>query len=164
MPPAVAAGDVIIEHPNRATPEARATRAIVVGLLLSSAVILALATVGGWSKIQGAKALLIAFVVIYVVLAFYVARWRSGLLPVAASLAVILLIFCAISAPGWFVRDRSGFEDPLLDESVVGLLTIVLVPLQILLIAAAARGFAQKWSVEVERPASASATYAAQPG
>ena len=155
---------LIVEHPNRETAAARATRAIVVGLLLASAAILALATVGGWSKIQGAKVLQIAFVVVYLVLALYIARWRSGLLPVAASLAVILLIFCAISGPGWFVRDRSGFEDPLFDESVVGLLTIVLVPLQVLLIAAAARGFAQKWSVEVERPARGTPPYVAQAG
>ena len=153
----MAEGGVIVEHPNRETPAARTTRALVVGLLLASAAILALAIVGGWSKIQGAKALQIAFVVIYVVLALHIARWRSGLLPVAASLAVILLIFCAISGPGWFERDRSGFSDPLLDESIVGLLTLVLVPLQILLIAAAARGFAQKWSVEVERPVGAPA-------
>ena len=155
---------LIVEHPNRETPAARATRAIVVGLLLASAAILALATVGGWSKIQGAKVLQIAFVVVYLVLALYIARWRSGLLPVAASLAVILLIFCAISGPGWFERDRSGFSDPLFDETIVGLLTIVLVPLQILLIAAAARGFAQKWSVEVERPAPGAPAYAAQAG
>ena len=31
------------------------------------------------------------------------------------------------------------------------MLTLVLVPLQLLLIATAARGFSQKWSVEVER-------------
>ena len=164
MSAGMAEGGVIIEHPNRETPAARATRALVVGLLLGSAAILALAAVGGWSKVQGAKALQIAFVVVYVVLALYIARWRSGLLPVAASLAVILLIFCAISGPGWFVRDRSGFEDPLFDESVVGLLTIVLVPLQVLLIAAAARGFAQKWSVEVERPARGTPPYVAQAG
>ncbi len=84
-------------------------------------------------------------------LAFYIARWRSGLLPVAAAFAIILLIFCAISAPQWFARDKAGFEDPLLDESIVGILTILLVPLQILLIVVAARGFSQKWSVEVER-------------
>ena len=161
MSAAMAEAHVIIEHPNRQRPEARTTRTLVFGLLLASAVLLALATVGGWSKTQGAKSLQIAFVVIYVVLAYYVARWRSGLLPVAASLAVILLIFCAISGPGWFTRDRSGFEDPLLDESIVGLLTIVLVPLQILLLAAAARGFAQKWSVEVERPVGAPAAYVA---
>jgi len=147
----VAEGDVIIEHPNRDTPASQATRMLVVGLLLASAAVLVIATVGGWSKIQGAKPLQVGYVVVYVLLAFYIARWRSGLLPVAASFAVLLLIFCAISGPEWFARDKAGFEDPLLDESIVGILTIALVPLQILLIVVAARGFSQKWSVEVER-------------
>ena len=148
---AVAEGDVIIEHPNRDRPESHAARAIVVGLLLASAAVLAIVTVGGWSKIQGAKPVQVAFVLVYVVLALYVARWRSGVLPVAASFAIILLIFCAISGPQWFSRDKAGFEDPLLDESVLGALTVALVPLQLALIVAAARGFAQKWSVEIER-------------
>ena len=147
----VAEDDVIIEHPNRVKPGANAMRVLVVVLLLASAAVLVIATVGGWSKIQGAKPVQIAYIVVYVLLAFYIARWRSGLLPVAASFAIILLIFCAISGPQWFSRDRAGFEDPLLDESIVGILTLVLVPLQILLIVVAARGFSQKWSVEVER-------------
>ena len=160
---AIVAGDeVIIEHPNRDKPGAQATRAIVVGLLLVSAAVLAIATVGGWSKIQGAKPVQIAYILVYVVLAIYIARWRSGLLPVAASFAMILLIFCAISGPQWFGRDKAGFEDPLLDESIVGILTVVLVPLQLLLILVAARGFAQKWSVEVERRLDGLAPYVAQ--
>ena len=159
----VAEGDVIIEHPNRDKPESRATRALVVGLLLVSAITLVLATVGGWAKIQGAKPVQVAFIVIYLLLAFYIARWRSGLLPVAASFAIILLIFCAISGPQWFDRDRTGFEDPLLDESIVGLLTVLLVPLQLLLIFVAARGFSQKWSVEVERRRDGMQPYVAQP-
>jgi lysylphosphatidylglycerol synthetase-like protein (DUF2156 family) len=147
----VAEGDVIIEHPNRDRPESHATRAIVVGLLLVSAALLAIVTVGGWSKIQGAKPVQVAFVLVYVVLALYVARWRSGLLPVAASFAIILLVFCAIGGPQWFSRDKAGFEDPLLDEGILGALTVALVPLQLLLIVVAARGFSQRWSVEVER-------------
>ena len=84
-------------------------------------------------------------------LAFQIGRWRSGLLPVAAALAIVLLIFAAISGPQWFARDRQGFANPALDESILGLLTVLLVPLQLMLIVFAARGFSQKWSVEVER-------------
>ena len=160
---AVAEGDVIIEHPNRDKRESKATRALVVGVLLVSAVVLVIATVGGWEKIQGAKPVQVAFIVIYLLLAFYIARWRSGLLPVAASFAIILLIFSAISGPQWFDRDRDGFDDPLLEESIVGILTVLLVPLQILLIAVAARGFQQKWSVEVERRRDGMQPYVAQP-
>jgi len=46
--------------------------------------------------------------------------------------------------------------------SIVGVLTLVLVPLQVLLIAAAARGFSQKWSVEVERRPGGLQGYVAQ--
>jgi hypothetical protein len=146
----MAQGDVRIEHPNRDRPGARATRAIVVALLLTSDILLAIVTVGGWEKIQGAKPVQVAYIVVYLLLAFYIARWRSGLLPVAAAFAIGLLVFAAIGGPEWFARDKEGFANPLLDETIVGLLTLLLVPLQVLLIAFAARGFAQKWSVEVE--------------
>jgi presenilin-like A22 family membrane protease len=153
---------VVIEHPNREKAESRATKAIVVALLLVSAVIMLIVTVGGWHALQGAKSLQVGYVVVYVVLALQIGRWRSGLLPVAAALAIVLLIFAAISGPQWFARDKNGFADPTLDESVLGLLTVVLVPLQLLLIVVAARGFSQKWSVEVERSA-APGPHAAQP-
>ena len=160
----VAEGNRIIEHPNRDKPESQATRALVVALLLISAAVLAVATIGGWEKTQGAKSLQLAYILIYLVIAFFVARWRSGLLPVAASFAIILLIFCAISGPQWFDRDRAGFDDPLLGATILGVLTLVLVPLQLLLITAAARGFSQKWSVEVERTTGGTSPYVAQPG
>jgi hypothetical protein len=146
---------VAIEHPNREKAASRATKVIVVALLLLSAAFLGMVTVGGWDSLQGAKSLQVAYILVYVVLAFQIAHWRSGLLPVAAALAIVLLIFAAISGPQWFVRDKNGFTDPTLDESLLGLLTVVLVPLQVLLIVFAARGFSQKWSVEVEHSAGA---------
>jgi hypothetical protein len=145
------ADDVVIEHPNREKPASRTTKAIVVALLLVTAALVTVVTIGGWDTLQGAKSLQIAYVLIYLVVAFYIARWRSGLLPVAAALAIVLLIFAAVAGPEWFARDKDGFSDPPLDESVIGLLTVLLVPLQALVIAFAMRGFAQQWSVEVER-------------
>ena len=65
----------------------------------------------------------------------------------------MLLIFAAVSVPGWFERDKDGFTDPAIAADVIGLLTALLVPLQLLLIAFAMRGFRQAWNVEVERPA-----------
>jgi Mn2+/Fe2+ NRAMP family transporter len=147
----MAQGPVVIEHPNRDKAESRATKTVVVVLLLVSAAIITIVTIGGWNALQGAKSLQIVYILIYLVLAFQIGRWRSGLLPVAAALAIVLLIFAAISGPQWFARDREGFANPLLDESLLGLLTVLLVPLQLLLIVFAARGFSQKWSVEVER-------------
>jgi hypothetical protein len=141
---------VIIEHPNRKKASSKLTRAVVVVLLLVSAGLMAIVTVGGWDALEGAKALQIAYIVLYVVVAFFVLRWSRGVLPVAAALAIVLMIFAAVSAPEWFDRDKAGFSDPALDESILGLLTALLVPAQLLLIAFAMSGFRQAWNVEVE--------------
>ena len=144
---------VRIEHPNRAKAASKLTRLIVVVLLLVSAFLVTVVTIGGWDVLQGAKALQIAYIVIYVVIAFFVMRWSRGVLPLAAALAIVLLIFAAVSAPAWFDRDKSGFTDPAIDEGILGLITALIVPVQILLIAFAMSGFRQAWNVEVERPA-----------
>ena len=141
---------MIIEHPNRKKASSKLTRAVVVVLLLVSAGLMAIVTVGGWDALEGAKALQIAYIVLYVVVAFFVLRWSRGVLPVAAALAIVLMIFAAVSAPEWFDRDKAGFSDPALDESILGLLTALLVPAQLLLIAFAMSGFRQAWNVEVE--------------
>ena len=141
---------MIIEHPNRDKASSKVTRAIVVLLLLVSAGLVAIISVGGWDAIEGAKALQIAYIALYVLLAFFVLRWSRGVLPVAAALATVLLIFAAVSAPEWFDRDKAGFSDPALDESILGLITALLVPVQLLLIAFAMSGFRQAWNVEVE--------------
>jgi hypothetical protein len=142
--------DVRIEHPNRKKASSKATRAIVFVLLLASAGLMALISWGGWDALEGAKPLQIAYIVLYLVLALLVLRWSRGVLPLASALAILLLIFAAVSAPGWYDRDKSGFTDPNLDESLLGLLTFLLIPLQILLIGFAMRGFQQAWNVEVE--------------
>jgi hypothetical protein len=141
---------VSVEHPNREKAASKATRVIVVLLLLVSAVLVAVITIGGWDTIEGGKSVQIAYVVLYVGLAVLVLRWHRGVLPVAAALAVVLLIFAAVAAPQWFERDKAGFTDPALDEEVLGLLTALLVPAQLLLIAFAMSGFRQAWHVEVE--------------
>jgi hypothetical protein len=144
---------VRIEHPNRAKAGSKLTRVIVVLLLLVSAFLMAVVTIGGWDVLQGAKALQVAYIAVYVLIAFFVMRWSRGVLPVAAALAIVLLIFAAVSAPAWFDRDKPGFTDPAIDEGILGLLTALLVPIQVLLIAVAMSGFRQAWNVEVERPA-----------
>ena len=143
---------VRIEHPNRRKAASKLTRVLVVVLLLVSAFLVAVITVGGWDVLQGAKALQIAYIAIYLVIAFFVMRWSRGVLPLAAALAIVLLIFAAVSAPAWFDRDKPGFADPALDEGILGLLTALLVPIQLLLISLAMSGFRQAWNVEVERP------------
>ena len=135
-------------RPNRDKPESKSTKAIITVLLLLSAALILLITIGGWDKLEGAKAVPPAYVLIYLLFAFYVYRWNRGVLPVASALAIILIIFAAVAAPAWFARDKTGFDDPALPSSLLGILALLLIPLQGLLIAFAMRGFRQQWNVE----------------
>jgi lysylphosphatidylglycerol synthetase-like protein (DUF2156 family) len=142
--------DTVLVHPNRDKAESKATRAVVVLLLVTSAVLILVVTAGGWSELQGAQIISIGYIIVYLVMAFYVARWNRGVLPVAAALAILFAVVAAVAAPAWFERDKAGFDDPGLDPSMLGLLTAIIVPVQLLLIAFAMRGFQQQWNVEVE--------------
>jgi FtsH-binding integral membrane protein len=144
--------DTYIDRPNRRKASSKATKAIVTLLLVASAAVMIIISLGGWDTIEGAKPLQIAYILLYLGMAFLVMRWNRGVLPLAAALAIILLIFAAVAAPGWFDRDKPGFAEPALDEGVLGLVTALIVPVQILLIAFAMSGFRQAWNVEVERP------------
>jgi hypothetical protein len=139
-----------IEHPNRKKAASKITRLLVIGLLLVSAGLVVIVTIGGWSVLVGAKPLQVAYVLLYLMLAFFVARWSRGVLPVIAALAIVLGIFGAVSAPAWFARDATGFTDPALPSSLLGLISALLVPIQLLLIAVAMSGFRQAWNIEVE--------------
>ena len=141
-----------IDHPNREKTASKATRAVVVVLLLVSALVMIVITIGAWDLLVGAKGVQVLYILLYLGIAYLVARWSRGVLPVAAALAIVLLIFAAVSVPGWFARDKPGFDDPALASDVVGILTALLIPLQLLLIGFAMRGFQQAWNVEVERP------------
>ena len=142
---------MIITHPHRGKPVVQATRATVILLLLVSAALILIVTVGGWSVLESAIPVQIAYVLAYLTLAFFAGRWNRGVLPVSAVLAVFLLIFALVAGPGWFARDKTGFAQPTIDAGVLGLLTLLIAPVQILLIAFAMRGFNQGWNVELER-------------
>jgi hypothetical protein len=144
------ASGVRIDHPNRDKPESKATKAAVTLLLLTSAGLTAVITLGGWDALQGAEAGAIAYIIIYLLMAYYVTRWNRGVLPVAAALAVLFVVIAIVAAPGWFERDKEGFDDPALEPGILGLLTLILIPVQLLLIAFSLRGFNQEWNVEVE--------------
>ncbi|HEY6671949.1 MAG TPA: hypothetical protein VIZ91_05560 [Solirubrobacterales bacterium] len=139
-------------RPNREKPEAKSARALVVFLLLVSAALALVITLGGWTRLEGGKVFALLFVVIYVLFAFLVARWNRGVLPVASALAIILAIFAGIAAPAWFDRAKEGLSDPALPPDLLGLLTLLMVPLQVVLIAVAMVAFNQDWHVEEERP------------
>jgi lysylphosphatidylglycerol synthetase-like protein (DUF2156 family) len=141
-------------RPNREKPEAQMTKALVTLVLLISAALLLIVTIGGWERLQsfGVAMMTIIYAAIYIVFAYLIARWQRGILPVAAALAIILAIFAAVAAPGWFARAKEGLDSPALPEELLGLLTLLLVPVQLVLVAIALIAFNQNWHVEEERP------------
>ena len=58
--------DVVIDYPNRDKASSKATKAVVVLLLLVTAALMAIVTIGGWEKLQGAKILQVAYILLYV--------------------------------------------------------------------------------------------------
>ncbi len=142
---------VLITHPNRDKPVVQATRATVIALMLVSAGLVLIVTVGGWSVLEGAVPIQIGYIVVYLTMAFYAARWNRGVLPVTAALAVLLAIFALAAGPAWFARNKPGFAQPALGAGLLGLLTLLIVPVQIALVVFCMRGFNQGWNVEVER-------------
>jgi hypothetical protein len=141
-------------RPNREKAEAKTMKALIAFVLLVSAGLLIIITIGGWERLLGPSVGLMSLLwaALYIVFAFLVMRWNRGILPVAAALAVILAIFAAIAAPDWFARDKSGLDSPALPEDLLGLLTLIVVPVQLVLIVVTMIGFNQEWHVEEERP------------
>jgi lysylphosphatidylglycerol synthetase-like protein (DUF2156 family) len=142
--------DPVLEHPNREKSESKATKAVVILLLITAAALILIVTIGGWSQLQGAQIVSFAYALVYLVMAYYVSRWNRGVLPVAAALAILFSVIAAVAGPAWFDRDKPGFDDPTLDPAMLGVLTLILIPIQLLLAAFAMRGFQQQWNVEVE--------------
>jgi hypothetical protein len=142
-------------RPNREKAESRMTKALVCFVLLVSAGLLVIVTLGGWARLEaGSVAVMsLAWAGLYVLFAFLVgARWNRGVLPLASALAVILAILAAIAGPAWFDRAKDGLSSPALPEELLGLLTLLIVPVQALLVAVAMIAFNQEWHVEEERP------------
>ena len=151
-------------HPNRDKPECKLVKAVVVGILVASILLMLLVTVGGWSKLEGLKPLNFCWCIFYVVIAFYVWRWSRGALPISAGLAILLLMVAVVAGTGlagtsWFDRSSSGFGQAQslfgttgFSADVLGTFTLLLIPVQVLLIIFAMIGLAQGWSVEMEVP------------
>jgi hypothetical protein len=142
--------DTVLVHPNRDKPEAKATRAVVMLLLITSAALILIVTIGGWTELQGMQIVSFGYVILYVLMAYFVGKWNRGVLPVAAGLAILFAVVAAVAGPAWFDRDKAGFNNPALEPSILGMLTLILVPVQLLLVAFAMRGFQQQWNTEIE--------------
>jgi hypothetical protein len=155
----------VVVYPNRGKASSKTTKLIVVVLLIVSVGLMLAITIGGWTKLEGLKPVNIIWCLIFLVMAFYIWRWNRGLLPIAAALAILLLILAVIAGTGlagtsWFDRAHFGFAPPHtpfggkgLSPDTLGALTLILVPVQVLLIIFAMQGFAQGWNVEQEVPA-----------
>jgi hypothetical protein len=152
-------------YPNRDKPGSKTTKAIVVVIMLISVVLMMIVTIGGWSKLQGMKPVNFVWSAAYLIIGFYIfTRWARGLLPIAAALAILLLIMAVIAGTGasgtsWFDRNHFGFAGANslfggkgLDPDFLGLITILIAPVQALLIFFAMLGFSQGWNVELEVP------------
>jgi hypothetical protein len=155
----------VIRYPNREKAASKASQAVIILLLLLSAALMAIVTVGGWSKLAGEQPLNFLLIAAYLLSAFYVGRWRRGLLPIAAALGIVVLILALIAGTGgagtsWFDRNSAAFAAPQslfggtgLSPDTLGVVTILLAPVQALLILFAMQGFLQGWNVELEVPA-----------
>jgi lysylphosphatidylglycerol synthetase-like protein (DUF2156 family) len=165
----VAVGEVTpgyeLWHPNREKAEVITTKFVIAFLMLATAVIAGLVTIAGFSLLSGGGGMGIVcliFALLYAFFAYLVGvRWSRGILPVAASLSMILAIFCAVGANSWFARDKSGFDEALIPASLIGLLVVILALLQLILIVACFYGFSQDWQVEEERPIGSGEDYGA---
>ena len=157
--------EISLTYPNRDRAATHITKAFVVLLLLLSAALMLAVAIGGWSQLQGMTPVTFAWVLCYLVIAYFIGRrWARGLLPVAAALALLLLLVSLIAGVGgagtsWFDRTDRGyaaaqslFGGAGFSANTLGLLTLLIAPLQALLIVFASQGFAQKWNVEVEVP------------
>src|SRR5438309_7549072 len=86
--------------PNREKASSHITRVIVALILLVSIALILAVTIGGWSKLQGLKPVNIAWCISYLLMAIWIMRWARGLLPIAAAMAMLMLLVSIIAAAG----------------------------------------------------------------
>ena len=154
-----------VVFPNREKATSKLMKAVVALILLVSVGLLLIATIGGWSQLEGMKPINFVWCISYVIIAFYVfVRWSRGMLPIAAGLAILLLMIAIVAGLGlsgtsWFDRNHSGYAHAQsllggqgLSADTLGTVVLLLIPVQILLILVAMQAFAQGWNVEQEVP------------
>ena len=154
-----------VVYPNREKATSKTTKTIVVIIMLVSVGLMLIVTLGGWSKLQGLKPVNFIWMLAYLIMAFYIfTRWARGLLPITAGLAILLLMMSVIAGTGaagtsWFDRNNAGFAHAQslfggtgLPADFLGLITLLIAPVQVLLIFFAMYGFSQGWNIEVEVP------------
>jgi lysylphosphatidylglycerol synthetase-like protein (DUF2156 family) len=154
-----------VVFPNREKATSKMMKALVALILLASVALLLIVTIGGWSQLEGMKPINFFLCIAYLIIAFYIfVRWSRGMLPLAAGLAILLLMIAIVAGLGlsgtsWFDRSHGGFAHAKsllggqgLSADTIGTIILLLVPVQVLLILLALRAFAQGWNVEQEVP------------
>jgi hypothetical protein len=151
-------------RPNRDRAICKLTKAAVALILVISVALMLIVTIGGWSELEGLKPVTFAWCIVYLIIAVYVMRWSRGLLPIAAGLAILLGVVALIAGAGlsgttWFDRSHAGYAPAQslfggtgLSSNTLGVVTLLIVPVQVALVIVAMRGFAQGWNVELELP------------
>jgi hypothetical protein len=155
----------VVTYPNREKPSSKLTKVIVALVLLASVALMLIVTVGGWSKLAGLLPVNLIWCAVYLAIAYYVMSWARGLLPIAAALGALMLVFALVavsSLAGVTWSDRSGpdyapahtlFGGGGLSSGTLSALTIAIAISQALLVVVAMRAFSQQWNIEYEVPA-----------
>jgi hypothetical protein len=142
-------------RPNRAKASSKLMRFVVMLLLLVSIALMLIVILGGWSVLNGGGywgTISLGIVAVYVILTIMVGKWSRGAITISVALAVLMLIFATIGFDSWFARDKPGFTEAALPSDLLGLLTMLLIPVQIALAVASSIAIKQEWHVEEERP------------
>jgi hypothetical protein len=154
----------VVTYPNRERRSSRATRTALAAVLVCSALLMLLVTVGGWSKLDGLEAVNLIWCAVYLVMAFFVMRWARELLPIAVGLGALMFVFTVIAetaAAGVSWSDRNApYYAPIhslfggggLSAGTLDTLTLVIAITQALLVAAAVYAYRQAWNIEYEVP------------
>lgn len=149
-----------VEYPNREKPASRTMRMVVVAILVLSGVLITITTLRGWDLMQEARSLNVVFVAIHVVFVVQVLRWSRGVLPMAAGVAAFIAIFAGSSVSSWYERDAAGYADASLSGQL-GLVTVVILGVQIAVILVTIAAFGQRWQEEVEQATPSTPAHAA---
>jgi hypothetical protein len=119
--------------------------------MVVSAVLILWVLIGGWKVVNSMASLTAVYVILYLGMAYFTARWRKGMLPVAAALGVVVMTNAVIAIPSWNDRHAVGYTVHTASPTLMAILCAILVPVQLLLIIFSLRGFRQNWNVVVER-------------
>src|SRR5581483_7620271 len=87
-----------VVFPNREKATSKLMKAVVALILLATVALLLIVTIGGWSQLEGMKPINFFLCVAYLIIAFYIfVRWARGMLPIAAGLAILLLMIAIVA-------------------------------------------------------------------